>query len=112
MFSAPSGPPRDLQAVTKSSSSIILSWLPPTEEEQNGKITSYNIQITSISLGESRNVSTMGNATRFAFSKLQPYTVYWFKVQAVTEAGVGPFSNLSSNTTLEAGNVLLLTIMY
>ena len=111
-FLAPSGPPENVQAVTNSSSSIILYWLPPNVEEQNGKITSYNIKMTSNTVEKARNVSTMTNATTFAFSRLRPYTSYSFMVRAVTKGGVGPFSHVASNTTLEAGKVHSLAIMY
>ena len=42
-FAAPSAGVTDVQASVNSSTVITVSWLPPTVENWNGIITSYNI---------------------------------------------------------------------
>ncbi|CAG02289.1 unnamed protein product [Tetraodon nigroviridis] len=40
----PSGPPQDIRCHSSSSTNILVSWLPPAMELQNGIITQYTIQ--------------------------------------------------------------------
>ena len=103
-YPAPSGAPQNVRAITKSSLSIILYWMPPKADEQNGEITSYNIKLNSNDLTQARNVSTTTNATTLPITGLQAYTNYSFMVQAVNEGGIGPYSSLVANRTFEAGN--------
>ena len=44
---APSGAPLNITAIAQSSSSILISWQPPQILEQNGIISSYDVEINS-----------------------------------------------------------------
>lgn len=103
---APSGPPQNLRAITNSSSSIILYWMPPKADEQNGEITRYDIHIGSSALEQAIHVTTTTNATTLAVTDLQAYTNYSFMVRAVNAGGIGPYSSAVANNTFEAGKLL------
>ena len=47
MYTAPSGAPLHISAIAQSSSSILISWQPPQILEQNGIISSYDVEINS-----------------------------------------------------------------
>ena len=99
---APSGPPRDVQAVVNSSSSIILYWLPPSKDQQNGEITSYRIKMRG-SDPSYTVINTQNNSTTFPITGLQAFTDYEFILQALNDKGVGPLSPPVVNRTFEAG---------
>lgn len=98
---APSGPPRNLHAVTNSSSSIILYWRPPSIDQQNGEITSYIIRFRGTDPSYTQ-IITQNNST-LLITGLQAFTVYEFMVQARNNIGVGPLSPLVFSRTFEAG---------
>ncbi|KAJ8247754.1 hypothetical protein GJAV_G00249910 [Gymnothorax javanicus] len=52
----PSAPPQEVKCSSPSSTSILVSWLPPPVELQNGIITKYSIQYTPTE-GENASVS-------------------------------------------------------
>ena len=91
-----------MRAVTNSSSSIILYWLPPSVVQQNGEIRSYNIKMRGEDLIYTK-INTKSNSTTFPITGLQAYTNYEFTLQAVNDIGVGPYSNRVSSRTFEAG---------
>ncbi len=83
------------------SDSIGLSWstLPP--EHHNGEIIGYNITVTAIYSGETFTIFSATNST--IVSSLVPFASYSYSVAAVTIAGVGPYSSVSTVLTGEAG---------
>lgn len=91
-----------MHAVVNSSSSIILYWLPPSKDQQNGEITSYRIRLRGTDPSYTV-INTQNNSTTLPVTGLQPFTRYEFLVQALNDKGVGPFSPLVFNTTFEAG---------
>lgn len=100
-FAAPSAPPDTVYVTEIYSDSIGLSWstLPP--EHHNGEIIGYNITVTTINTGETFTVFSTANST--IISALVPFTSYSYSVAAVTVAGVGPYSSVSTVLTGEAG---------
>ena len=78
---------------------IELTWIPPLEQEQNGFIEEYVINITREGDSLDQVVSVM---TSLMISNLSPYTNYSFSVAAVT-VGVGPFSPVVTITMPEHG---------
>ena len=46
---APSGPPRIITVWAVTSTSIQVSWMPPLEEDQNGRIIGYKLLLNSTS---------------------------------------------------------------
>lgn len=105
LFTAPSGPPTSLTAVATSSSSIDMTWAPPTRDQQNGIIRHYLVTLvpTTVSAGAetlTRNVSSVQQA--ISISGLQPYTLYNCTVQAET-VELGPSAPVVQASTPQDG---------
>ena len=96
----PEAPPEGLTApvlTVTSSSSILVSWNPPTQS--NGIITEYQAFRSS---GGMTNVSVYRQQNRvFSDNGLQPFTLYTYTIQACTSGGCSLSPN-SSETTLQA----------
>ena len=103
----PSDSPRILQSVIVNSSTVLVTWLPPPPEYQNGIITAYVV-----------NVSLEGSHTEYQLSttcslnltleKLHPFSTYIVVVAAETDIGRGPFSSPFKIHTPEDGKSLVL----
>ena len=100
IYPEPSGPPLDVLALTKSSTSILVKWNPPSELDRNGVITHYIVTYNE-SLGSETSITTSDNRTQKLVSSLRKYSPYYFTVQAVNNIGVGPPSVAVINTTAE-----------
>jgi len=92
-----------VRAITKTSSSIILYWLPLSVDQQNGEIRRYNIKIRGDDPFWHTTINTKNNLTTLLITGLQAYTNYKFEVQAVNDEGVGPYSSPVISRTFEAG---------
>ena len=86
-----------LRAVTVSSTSAVLSWEAPPPEDLNGIIVGYNVTLQS---GE--RMELFSNSTTLTVRSLRPYTLYICVSAALTNAGLGPFSDSIQFETLEA----------
>ena len=98
---APSSEPRNVTVVNATSTTIHFSWQPPLTEDQNGVITGYILNVTSLVTGETEEVFT--ESTAYMLASVNPHTLYAASVAAQTNAGRGPFSALISVQTLEDG---------
>lgn len=91
----PSGPPQDIKCFSPSSTSILVSWRPPSMELQNGIITKYAVQYTAID-GEDATThqidSVPPEATQYLLENLEKWTEYRVTVTAHTDVGSGPES--------------------
>jgi len=96
---APSSEPRNVSAVNISSTAICFSWQPPHFEDQNGLITGYVLNVTSLKTGTTQEIFT--HSTIYTLESLSPHTVYTTAVAAETSAGRGPFSAKVSVQTSE-----------
>ena len=97
----PTGAPQTVEAVAVSSSSIRLTWNPPLEEQQNGRIRSYHINITSVADNELIEFETGGLNTIFIFNSLHPYYLYTITIAAFT-VGQGPHVTVQERTEAES----------
>ena len=88
-----------------SSSSVHLSWSPPPEDQQNGDILGYTINVTQVapSLSE-QPIRFETLELEFTVMSLHPAWVYEFSVSAETSAGEGQ-SVIISATLLEDGKL-------
>ncbi|XP_028833276.1 receptor-type tyrosine-protein phosphatase delta-like isoform X4 [Denticeps clupeoides] len=94
----PSAAPQDVRCSSPSSTSILVSWLPPPENSHNGVISGYSIRYTPLSDGENtvaRSVSVNVSSQpperfQFLLQGLEKWAEYDVKVMALTEAGLGP----------------------
>ena len=83
------------------STSILLSWDEPDPEYQNGVITYYTINVTTVNSGTVQQFQT--TTTNLTVSNLKPFTEYHCVVAAATSIGQGPFSAVFSIITPQAG---------
>ena len=88
--------------VERSSASLTLSWGFPPEENRNGIISGYSINVTNNATGSVVILST--NANTFTVTSLSPYTTYLCSVAAQTGIGLGPYSIPLTVRTDEEGN--------
>ncbi|XP_064477479.1 tyrosine-protein phosphatase Lar-like isoform X1 [Ornithodoros turicata] len=89
----PGSAPRNVQARTLSSSTVVVQWDPP--KEPNGPVMGYTVHYTTqpnIPL-HSWNAQTVDNNQLTTISNLSPQTIYTIRVRAFTSRGSGPFSS-------------------
>ena len=99
---APSGTPTNFSVEEVLSRLVTLSWQHPLEEDRNGVITGFIMQLgrsntNNITLFETGNITVSIN------EGLKPFTQYFCKVAALTMAGMGPYTEAIYFTTLEDG---------
>ena len=68
---------------------VVIAWLPPPQEDQNGIIQSYMIRIVGVHSEEDFTITT--NFTEISVGNLHPFYSYKFTVAAVTLSR-GPYS--------------------
>lgn len=85
----PTGVPQFLTVEAVSSSSIRITWAPPLEEEQNGVIRSYYINVTEVPTGYVREIVAHGDESIEIVNQLHPYYLYTCSVAAYT-VDLGP----------------------
>lgn len=128
MSAAPASPPRDLKVTIlddKSPLSVLLSWAAP--KHFSSPITNYVILYTTDSEKRDREwnyENVPADKTSVIINQLTPQTTYYFKVQTKHNKNLGPFSamvsvrtgapasQVSSNETIPASNILLTTEIF
>uniref|UniRef100_A0A3B3VH24 Fibronectin type-III domain-containing protein n=1 Tax=Poecilia latipinna TaxID=48699 RepID=A0A3B3VH24_9TELE len=87
-------PPQDITCTSPSSTSILVSWAPPPLEFQNGVITGYSIQYSTMEGNKtSKRVDGIPpGSSPYLLENLEKWTEYGLTVRALTEAGEGPES--------------------
>ena len=86
---APTTPPENLIATPLSSRTLHITWQPPVQDERNGIIRRYVINITELNSG---NEYQLENAsTEITVQDLHPFYRYSYSVAAETVA-LGPFT--------------------
>ena len=70
--------------------SVLVSWIPPPEEDRNGIIQGYTIRVVGVHTDEDFTLSV--TFTEAVVGDLHPFYSYKFTVAAVTISH-GPFSN-------------------
>ena len=95
--SAPSGPPQYIGHEVLSYASIRLFWALPLLPDRNGDITGYSVQV----LTTDNNVYSTHEAVEEEITvvSLKEYTLYKFRVSAVTRVGKGPYETYGPVTT-------------
>ncbi|XP_053321944.1 receptor-type tyrosine-protein phosphatase delta [Spea bombifrons] len=95
MQSKPSAPPQDIRCKSQSSTSILVSWLPPPVEKQNGIITAYSIKYTMLDGEDNKPHEIKGISSdikQYLLENLEKWTLYHISMIAYTEVGPGPES--------------------
>ena len=103
IFSVPSSAPQNLTIVVQNSRSLLLNWLPPPLDAQNGIIRSYSIFIY---IEDTRQwLELNSNETEFVFDLAHPFYTYEIAVAAVT-IGAGNYTETQRITTPEDGKCI------
>ena len=97
LTAVPTGTPRLVEAVAVSSSSIRITWIPPPEEEQNGVIRSYVINVTELQTGNVREIVAYGDESIQIVNQLHPFYTYECAIAAFT-VGLGPAAFAQTTT--------------
>ena len=101
---APNAPPDNVQVLTLSSTTILVTWDP--EISRNGIITQYDVEVNQSTFDEipsTRLTTTNGSVLMVELGELEEYVEYTIRVRAYTSEGPGPFSAARVNRTLEDG---------
>ena len=100
-YAVPTSAPLNPTGIVQSSTSILLSWDPPSLREQNGIIREYRINVTELDTGRAlQEFTTTSTSITIAF--LHPFYTYEWMVSAFT-VGIGPYTESSSIKTPEDG---------
>ena len=95
--------PQNPSSAVRTSRSIYCTWNPPPQEDQNGVIIEYRINVTEVITG--RIFVVTSTTTSVEITSLHPDYVYTWVVTAVT-VGVGPYTSTSTIRTPEDGEIL------
>ena len=104
LSAVPSGPPLNIHELSSSPSTVILEWDPPLQEDRNGVITGYLVNITEVESGKEFQFSSSTNS--LSIDSLTPFTTYTCVIAATTIVGHGPYSNTIVVLTPEDGKCL------
>lgn len=74
-----------------SSTAIEAHWSPLEEEEINGILQHYSLNVLEVVTGKTRFFER--NVTQILLTSLHPYYTYELSVAAATVVGTGPFSS-------------------
>ena len=95
-----------MQALTSSSTAILVTWDPVPEIDRNGIIIQYEVEFNQSTFNEistSNLTTTNGQRLMVELESLEEYVEYSVRVRAYTSVGPGPFSVAVVNRTLEDG---------
>ena len=73
-----------MSATSVNATTLLLKWLPPSQEEQNGIIVEYAITLTELSTNTSVDFVSISNSTETVINDLHPYYRYSVRVAAAT----------------------------
>ena len=77
-------------------------WIPPAWEDQNGIIIGYIINVT---VEESGEMYQLYSNTTNTMATLTPFTMYAMIITAENSVGAGPYTEVVSIRSEEAGNI-------
>ncbi|XP_019857191.1 PREDICTED: uncharacterized protein LOC100638611 isoform X14 [Amphimedon queenslandica] len=86
----PSGRPQSLSLASAGATSLSISWNPPDEEDRNGNINEYIVNVTNTDTLVTTQFTTANND--FSIVDLNPDTTYSLSVAARNANGTGPFT--------------------
>ena len=100
-FTVPSGRPQSLSLTSVAASSLNISWNAPNEEDRNGNIDEYIINVTNTETLVTTQFTTTNND--FSINDLNPDTTYSLSVAASNSNGTGPFTQPLLTRTGQSG---------
>ena len=107
----PNEPPDNVQALTRSSTAILVTWDPVPEIDRNGIIIQYQVEFNQSTFNEistSNLTTTNGSQLMVELDGLEEFVNYSVRVRAYTSVGPGPFSVAVVNRTLEDGELSIV----
>ena len=107
--SAPRVPPPGFSAQVQSVTSILVEWNEIPDVDRKGIITAYRVQYWYLE-DVLESVTISGAAMMTELTGLEENKNYTLRVQALTSAGPGPFSDLVVIQTHEMGEFLWRTV--
>ena len=102
-FSAPAAAPQNPSSTTLNATAIQVQWEEVPEIDQNGEIIYYEVRVDPAQFQDIRYESVSGSELVLVVDELEESVEYNFTIRAYTNAGPGPFSIVTTNTTDEAG---------
>ena len=81
-----------------------MQWEEVPEIDRNGEIIYYEVQVNPAQFQDVSYENVSGSDLVLVADELEEFVEYNFTVRAYTNAGPGPFSNVTTNTTDQAGN--------
>lgn len=99
----PVGAPLNPNGIAINSRTLSFTWEAPSEEDRNGIIREYRINVTELETG--REFQMVSSTTSISVSSLRPYYTYQWAVTAFT-VGEGPFSAVQSILTPQDGRIV------
>uniref|UniRef100_A0A915Q6K3 Fibronectin type-III domain-containing protein n=1 Tax=Setaria digitata TaxID=48799 RepID=A0A915Q6K3_9BILA len=96
---SPSGPPSNLRSEGRRDTEISFKWEPPVCEQQNGKITQYEYEVTGVEEWNDVKREGVTPRTNAAVDQVKPGSTYNVRVRAYTSEGPGPWSEPIQITT-------------
>ena len=104
-----------MQALTSSSTAILVTWDPVPEIDRNGIITQYEVEFNQSTFNEistSNLTTTNGSQLMMELEGLEEFIEYTIRVRAYTSVGPGSFSVAVVNRTLENGKIGIKHLHY
>ena len=97
-FTGPDEPPQNVMAMAITSTKVKVSWEEVPAINQNGEITTYEIQYVPLETFEGQistnTVNTSnGSVLMIVLTGLEEYVEYTISVRAYTSEGSGPYSD-------------------
>ena len=110
-YAVPDLPPINFTSFPLNTTAIEMKWLHVPQEEQNGIILGYNVQLYDVAGNNIRNTTLDGaNTTSVVLAGLEIWTNYSYRVSAFTVKGEGPWSAVAKSRTAEEGETRLVSV--
>ena len=110
IFAAPDEAPDITESMSPTSTSLYISWNPPSAEKQNGILTDYVVCYTdNDELAVDMWQKTSTPTTNITLTDLSIFTEYTVSVSAATVAGVGPSDTVNVQTLSDSKSIIIHT---
>ena len=108
-YAVPTASPDSIQSMIVNSTAVIITWLPPVFDDQNGIITAYIINV-SLEDNDTLPLEYTTSSLSVMLVELHPFSTYVVFVAAETGVGRGPFSRGLTISTPEDGRHMMILI--
>ena len=102
-FPAPAAAPHNLTSTTINATAIQVQWEAVPEIDQNGQIISYEVRVDPAQFQNVSYMNVSASELVLVVDGLEALVEYNFTVRAYTIDGPGPYSDITTSTTDQAG---------